>query len=78
MRGHALGYGFGWFLDLRAAHPLMWHYGETTGFRTAIQRFTKDQLTIIVLCNRTDRDPGALALKIANLYFVSAEKIPPR
>lgn len=78
MRGHALGYGFGWFLDLRAAHPLMWHYGETMGFKTAIQRFTKDKLTIIVLCNRTDLDPSGLALQIANLYFDSPEKTSTR
>jgi hypothetical protein len=39
------------------------------GFKTAVQRFTKDNLTIIVLCNRTDLDPGSLALKTADLFF---------
>ena len=32
----------------------MWHDGETIGFRTTIQRFPDDHLTIIVLANRTD------------------------
>ena len=41
----------------------MWHDGETIGFRTAIQRFPDDQLTVIVLANRADVDPEALALK---------------
>ena len=45
----------------------MWHYGETVGFRTAIQRFTEDRLTIIILCNRSDKDPTSLALKAADL-----------
>jgi hypothetical protein len=45
----------------------MWHYGETSGFRTAIQRFTDDGITIIVLCNRTDLDARGLALKAAEL-----------
>jgi hypothetical protein len=45
----------------------MWHYGETAGFRTAIQRFTDDRLTVIVLCNRTDLAAGDLALKAAGL-----------
>jgi hypothetical protein len=44
----------------------MWHYGDTTGFQTAIQRFPKDNLTIVVLCNRTDVDPTAMALHVAD------------
>jgi predicted nucleic acid-binding Zn ribbon protein len=47
----------------------MWHYGETIGFRTAIQRFTDDGLTVIVLCNRADLEARALALKAAGLYL---------
>lgn len=60
-------YGFGWFLNPYKGHRRMWHYGETMGFRTAIQRFTDDGLTIVVLSNRTDLDPSALALQIADL-----------
>jgi CubicO group peptidase (beta-lactamase class C family) len=60
-------YGFGWFLNPYKGHPRMWHYGETIGFRTAIQRFTADGLTVIVLCNRSDLDASALALKAAEL-----------
>jgi hypothetical protein len=48
----------------------MWHYGETVGFRTAIQRFTDDKFTIIILCNRSDMNPTVLALKIADLYLL--------
>jgi CubicO group peptidase (beta-lactamase class C family) len=62
-------YGFGWFLDPYRSHKRMWHDGETIGFRTTIQRFPDDNLTIIVLANRTDIDPEALALKVADLYF---------
>lgn len=73
-RGQNVEYGFGWFLDPYKHHARMWHYGETTGFKTAIQRFTKDDLTIIVLCNRTDLDPGSLALKVADLFLQAEEK----
>ena len=62
-------YGFGWFLNPYDGHPRMWHYGETIGFRTAIQRFTRDRLTIIVLANRSDLNPGALAERVAGLFF---------
>jgi len=67
IRGRAIAYGFGWFLDLQNAHPLMWHYGDTMGFKTAILRYLHDGVTVIVLCNRTDVDAGALALKAASL-----------
>lgn len=69
LRGHASAYGFGWFLNLQDAHPLMWHYGDTMGFKTAILRYLRDNVTVIVLCNRTDLDQGALALKAAQLFL---------
>jgi CubicO group peptidase (beta-lactamase class C family) len=67
--GEDVGYGFGWFLSPYRAHKRMWHDGETMGFRTTIQRFPDDNLTVIILANRTDVDPKALALKVADLYL---------
>lgn len=63
LRGKAASYGFGWFLDLKSSHPLMWHYGETMGFKTAILRYLDPNVTVIVLCNRTDLDAGGIALR---------------
>jgi len=60
-------YGFGWFLDPYKGHARMWHHGDTMGFKTSIERFTQDDLTVMVLCNRTDLDPGALANRVADL-----------
>jgi len=60
-------YGFGWFLDSYKGHARMWHFGETVGFRTAMQRFVDDKLTIIVLCNRENVSAQALSLKVADL-----------
>jgi CubicO group peptidase (beta-lactamase class C family) len=71
LRGHASAYGFGWFLNLQDSHPLMWHYGDTMGFKTAIFRYVRDNVTVIVLCNRTDLDQGALALKAARVVLPS-------
>jgi CubicO group peptidase (beta-lactamase class C family) len=67
--GKTLSYGFGWFLDPHAGHRRMFHDGSTIGFRTTIQRFPDDNLTIIVLANRADADPEALALKVADTYL---------
>jgi hypothetical protein len=66
--GKPVSYGFGWFLDPYKDHPRMWHTGSTMGFRTVIERFTGEHLTIIVLANRTDLDPESLALKVADLF----------
>jgi hypothetical protein len=47
----------------------MWHYGDSMGFKSAILRYTRDNVTVIVLCNRIDLDQGALALKAAQLFL---------
>ena len=67
--GTTVSYGFGWFLDPYQGHRRMSHNGETIGFRTTIQRFPDDQLTIIILANRADTNPEDLALKVADLYL---------
>jgi len=67
--GQPVQYGFGWFLNPYHGHARMWHYGETIGFRSVIERFPADGLTIIILANRTDLDPATLALKVADLFL---------
>jgi hypothetical protein len=46
----------------------MWHTGSTMGFRTVIERFPGENLTVIVLSNRTDLDPEKLSLQAADLF----------
>jgi len=67
--GKPVSYGFGWFLDPLNGHPRRWHAGGTMGFRTVIQRFTRDGLTIVILCNRADLDPTEYSDKIASLLL---------
>jgi CubicO group peptidase (beta-lactamase class C family) len=62
-------YGFGWFLNPYKGHKRMWHYGETVGFRTAIERFPDDKLTVVVLCNRSDIAAQDVALQVADLFL---------
>jgi CubicO group peptidase (beta-lactamase class C family) len=76
--GTPVAYGFGWFLDPYRGHARMWHYGDTMGFHTYIERFASDaagygKLTIIVLCNRTDWNPEELAGRVANLFLSAHE-----
>ncbi len=66
--GKPVSYGFGWFLDPYESRQRVWHTGTTMGFRTAIERFTGDDLTVIVLCNRSDLDANRLALEAADVF----------
>ena len=66
--GKAVSYGFGWFLDPYKGHRRMWHTGTTMGFRTVIERFGEN-LTIIILSNRTDLDAEKFSLQIADIFL---------
>ena len=57
-------YGFGWRLD----GDSNWHSGESIGFRNVIMRWPRERLTVIVLTNRDDPEPYALAQAIARLF----------
>lgn len=67
--GKPVSYGFGWFLDPFNGRQRMWHTGSTVGFRTVIERFLDDHLTIIILANRTDLDPEKLSLQAAGMFL---------
>jgi CubicO group peptidase (beta-lactamase class C family) len=69
--GKPVSYGFGWFLDPYQGHQRMWHTGSTMGFRTVIERFLGEKLTIIILSNRTDLDPEKLSLQVADMLLSS-------
>ena len=70
--GKPVFYGFGWFLHPYRGHQRMWHTGSSIGFRTVIERFPKDDLTVIILANRSDLDVAALALRVADLFLTSS------
>jgi len=70
--GETVAYGFGWFLDPWRGRPRMWHHGESIGFRTVIQRFPDDRLTVVILANRNDLDPAALALRAAEPWLTAS------
>ncbi|NZA24861.1 beta-lactamase family protein [Luteimonas sp. SJ-92] len=58
-------YGYGW----RLAGDMLWHSGETIGFRNVILRFPRQRLTVIVLSNRNHPEPYRTARAIAALWL---------
>ncbi len=47
----AYPYGFGWIVDQRNGHRLLWHNGAIAGAGSWIGRYVDDRLTVIVQCN---------------------------
>lgn len=61
-------YGFGW----RITGETLWHSGETIGFRNVIVRYPQQRMSVVVLTNRDDPEPYALARRIAALVLDEA------
>jgi CubicO group peptidase (beta-lactamase class C family) len=61
-------YGFGWRISKHRGERMLWHSGETRGFRNVLLRFPERHLTVVLLTNRDDPEPYATALKIADLF----------
>ena len=71
--GRPVSYGFGWFLDPWRGHARTWHHGSTSGFRSVIERFPDDRLTVVILANRDDLDLRSLALEVAESRLAGHE-----
>jgi CubicO group peptidase (beta-lactamase class C family) len=59
------GYGYGW----RIHGDMLWHSGETIGFRNVIVRWPQRRLSVIVLSNRNEPEPYPTARAIGRLYL---------
>lgn len=69
-------YGFGWELGAVGSHRRVSHSGSLPGFRATITRFVDDKLTVIVLTNADNANPGAIALGVAEHHI--PELMPQR
>lgn len=67
--GAPTSYGFGWFLDTFQGHRRQRHEGDSIGFRTAIQRFPDEHLTVIVLVNRGAAPIDSLSDGVARIFL---------
>lgn len=63
------GYGFGWFIEERNDHRCIHHDGAWQGFQTAIDRYVDGQLTVVVLTNLADAEPGRISRHVAEVYL---------
>jgi CubicO group peptidase (beta-lactamase class C family) len=63
------GYGFGWFIERRSGHRCIHHDGAWQGFKTAIDRYVDDHLTVVALANLAQAEPGAITQHVAEMYL---------
>lgn len=62
-------YGFGWGVGEANKHKLIEHGGAWQGFTSHIARYVDDKLTVIVLTNFANANPGMIAHRVAGLYI---------
>ncbi len=70
--GQPTGYGFGWYVDQYDGKSRYRHSGSTRGFRNMVQRFPREDLTIVLLSNRNE---GSAALD--SIVEVALEAVLP-
>jgi CubicO group peptidase (beta-lactamase class C family) len=62
-------YGLGWQLGPLGNHRRMDHGGSLPGFRSHFMRLPDDKLSIIVLTNADNANPGGIARGVAAIYL---------
>ncbi len=62
-------YGFGWEITNLHGHRVIDHEGAWQGFKSQISRYVDDKLTVVVLANLAEAEPGRIAQGVAELYF---------
>lgn len=65
--GGTYPYGFGWSLDQQRGFPRIGHTGSWQGFRTSIQRYPEQRLTVIAMANLAEARPEAITLAVAGI-----------
>jgi len=66
--GRPYPYGMGWALDTVGRQPVRQHGGAWQGFKTQLTRYLGDDMTIIVLANASQANPGRFVDSIAPIY----------
>jgi hypothetical protein len=73
--GGSFPYGFGWDLTQQRGHRRIGHTGAWQGFKTALYRYPEYGLTIAMLTNLAQAQPGAIVQGIAGI--LQPELLPP-
>jgi hypothetical protein len=70
--GEVISYAGGLFVDTFQGRPAVTHTGATSGYRAYLGHFPDDGLSVAILCNTGNANPGQLGGAVARLF------LPPR
>ncbi len=62
-------YAFGLRIGSHRGRRTASHGGSFVGYRAATLRFPDDRFSVYLLCNRSDAEPEALALQVADIFL---------
>ncbi|MDF2770522.1 MAG: Beta-lactamase [Geminicoccaceae bacterium] len=75
--GRPYPYGMGWSLDTVGGQPTQGHGGAWQGFKTQLTRYMRDDMTVIVLANAAQANPGLFVDSVAAMYNPTLVKPKP-
>jgi CubicO group peptidase (beta-lactamase class C family) len=67
--GRAHNYGLGLFIGSYKGVPMVSHIGATAGYRSALNRYPVQHVSVALLCNAADANPGQDADDVAELFL---------
>lgn len=73
--GKDSGYGLGFFIGNTNGRKKIGHGGSLNGFRSDLARFVDDDLTIIVLTNLGENNPGEITQGVAGMYVPALKPV---
>ena len=67
-------YGYGWSIEIKNGHKVIGHGGSWQGFKTHISRYVDDKLTVVVLINQGNAEPGPITDRVAEMFLAGTVK----
>ena len=58
----------------KKGHKVIGYGGSWQGFKTHISRYVDDKLTVVVLINQADAEPGPITDRVAEMYLAGEVK----
>jgi CubicO group peptidase (beta-lactamase class C family) len=71
--GSTISYAGGLFVDTFEGRPIVSHTGATSGYRAYLARFPEDGLSVALLCNTGNANPGQLGGRVARAFLAPRE-----
>lgn len=66
-------YGYGWYLTEHRGLKVIYHSGDTIGFRTRLVRIPEEHFSVIILANRADAKLEDLANRVADIVLFEVQ-----